>query len=52
MALVMTAQARQGVAIIFPLFGIPFVLAGLYFVFGRFLVDSHSRRSTLLRPDQ
>ena len=52
MAFVMTAQARQGAAIVFPLFGIPFVLMGLYFVFGRFLVDSRSRRAHLLRPNQ
>jgi hypothetical protein len=29
-----------------PLFGIPFVLAGLYIVFGRFLVDAKIRQST------
>src|ERR1700728_3149818 len=29
---------------LFPLFGVPFVLAGFYIVFGRFLLDARSRR--------
>jgi hypothetical protein len=31
---------------LFPLFGFPFVLAGLYFIFGRFVFDAKMREST------
>ena len=32
--------------LLFPIFGIPFVLFGLYFIFGRFFVDAKMRQST------
>jgi hypothetical protein len=34
------------ISIIFPLFGMAFVLAGLYFIFGRFIVDAKHRAGT------
>ena len=37
---------RTDAPFFFKLWGIPFVLAGLHFMFGRFFWDSHVRRST------
>src|SRR5262245_59440895 len=43
-----TVTSRHGgpIAFVFPLFGLPFVIVGLYFVFGRFIVDARSRERT------
>lgn len=52
MALSICFVAEEGeevpgaIGIVFPLFGLPFVLIGLYLVFGRFLVDSRRRSRT------
>jgi hypothetical protein len=45
-AVTQVSKAPGPVAVIFPLWGIPFVLFGLYFVFGRFIADSHCRART------
>jgi len=37
---------RQGAPLFFMLWGIPFVCAGLFFVFGRFFFDAHNRAKT------
>src|SRR6476659_2074117 len=36
----------KGAPFFFMLWGIPFVLAGLYFVFGRFFIDAGTRERT------
>jgi len=49
MALTMVPKAQNasdGFALIFPLFGIPFVVIGLYMIFGRFIYDSKKRQKT------
>ncbi|MFY9696181.1 MAG: PH domain-containing protein [Xanthobacteraceae bacterium] len=40
------ALKKNPAALLFPLFGIPFVLMGLYMVFGRFFVDAKMRANT------
>ncbi len=46
MALTMTAKAPGPIGVIFPLFGLPFVLVGLYLIFGRFIIDAKTRERT------
>lgn len=44
--LTMPNEESSPIAIIFPLFGIPFVLVGLYIMFGRFIFDMKVRTKT------
>jgi hypothetical protein len=41
-----TSNAPDFVRFVFPLFGLPFVAVGLYFMFGRFFVDRAQRAKT------
>ncbi|HEY2341539.1 MAG TPA: PH domain-containing protein [Chthoniobacteraceae bacterium] len=45
-AVTMTAKAPAPIGGVFPLFGAPFVLVGLYFVVGRFFADAYCRART------
>ncbi len=46
MAILMNVNDIGIIGIIFPIFGLPFVLVGLYLVFGRFFYDAKKRRNT------
>lgn len=46
MALTQASKAPGPIGVVFPLFGLPFVAVGLYFIFGRFFVDAYSRSRT------
>jgi hypothetical protein len=47
-----TATSNIGVSeLIFPLFGIPFVIIGLYIMFGRFFYKTFKKKRTYLEND-
>ena len=46
MAVTQTSKAPGPVAVVFPLFGLPFVFVGLYLIFGRFFADAYGRART------
>lgn len=41
-----TTALTSGAPIFFAMFGIPFVVVGLFFVFGRFIIDAKQRENT------
>jgi Bacterial PH domain len=46
MVLHSVSKAPGPMGVFFPLFGVPFVVIGLYLIFGRFFVDAHARART------
>lgn len=46
MALSIPKEDAGAIAYVFPLFGIPFVIVGLYMIFGRFIFDAKKREKT------